>query len=188
MWCSAPGIFFFFCMFLVFVQHRWGNTGGQPLNVDHSYSLIKTQCAPWPWQTTVAVFRNLSLNGVPITNAKCWVFWVFFSSRDKANLDLLNETKIKTDNAWVNMLSNKTLTGVIIWTTSQTLRWRLCKLNIKLSKWMIGFINMNISLASQCVYINGAGALETPPNVSWFMAEAITSCQCTDAWWANRCR
>lgn len=38
------------------------------------------------------------------------------------------------------------------------------------------------------VCIDGEGALETPSNVSWFMAEAIICCQCTNAWWASQCR
>lgn len=181
MWLSAAGEHFAcFCT----IYSWWGNTGGQQANVYQGGGLIKTQCAPWPWQTLSGCNHILALSCIPVTNAKCFFSQVGY----RANLDPVNEMKKEAGIASAHKLSTKTVAGIICVRTTKTFSWRPSTSNIKMSKWMIGFININISRASQCVCINGAGALQTPPNVSWFMAEAITSCQCTDAWWANRCR
>lgn len=168
-----------FTCFWFFVQHsEWNNTGGQQLNVYQSRGLIKTQCAPWPWQTTVAV---------PVMHhsvaTQSQMQSAFFSSRDQANLDV-NETNAEAVLALYKQNSDRNYQCK----NYQNIKLETEHIKYEMSKWMIGFINMNISLAFQCVHFNGEGALQTPPNVSWFMAEAITSCQCTDAWWANRCR
>lgn len=108
------------------------------------------------------LYHNASFSGIPIANAKC----LFFPSGDAANLDPVNNIKKEADVTSVCMLLSKTEAAIISVRTAKTLSWRLCISNIKMSKILIRFINMSISLASQCFCINGADTLETPPNVS----------------------
>lgn len=170
MWCSAQGKFLHV---LGFVQQRWGNTGGPSAECLSEPGALLRHNVLLDLGRQLWLYDYASFGGIPIANA---------------NLDPVNNLKKQADVAAVHMLSSKMEAAIISVRTTKMLSWRLCISNIKISELMIGFINMNINLAPQCVCINGADTLETPPNVSWFMAEAITSRQCTDAWWANRCR
>lgn len=77
--------------------------------------VIKTQCAPRPWQTTVAapVMHHSEASQSQMQSA-------FFSSGDMENL-VVNETRTEAGIASVHMLSNKTVTRIISVKTTKTI-------------------------------------------------------------------